>query len=402
MDVKEIKDIVDEGCKGLEGKMDERFKSQFESQKAEIVKEIEGKGFKSGEDIDKIISEKIKDLESTVLDLKKSGLGKSEGKPKSLKQLFGASMEETKQGLIDLKNNKTKSANLILTKADEDLDPANFANDSYEIATSERRGLYESPFAPFWFRNLMPQGSISGGVLQYLKENGNVGAAGVWDGTGAIAELESKPGTAPLFDSVTESVMWIAGITRVKREMLDDIAWLRGYLSRRLTVGRTGLWVAENTQIFNALTTNSTAYDGTKTIPIEIIYDAAFGQLRDNYHNPTTILMNSRDVVNLIALNKATGSGEYDLPPGTVVTINGQLTIGGVPVIGAPNVPANEFIVMDRNATEFISRISPEVRFFEEDRDNVPKNLVTVRAEERILPVVYDDTAVIYGELTTT
>src|SRR5690606_12092277 len=123
---------------------------------------------------------------------------------------------------------------LILTKADEDLDPANFANDSYEIATSERRGLYESPFAPFWFRNLMPQGSISGGVLQYLKENGNVGAAGVWDGTGAIAELESKPGTAPLFDSVTESVMWIAGITRVKREMLDDIAWLRGYLSRRL------------------------------------------------------------------------------------------------------------------------------------------------------------------------
>src|SRR5690606_35211766 len=144
----------------------------------------------------------------------------------------------------------------------------------------------------------------------------------------------------------------------------------------RLTVGRTGLWVAENTQIFNALTTNSTAYDGTKTIPIEIIYDAAFGQLRDNYHNPTTILMNSRDVVNLIALNKASGgSEEYNLPPGTVVTINGQLTIGGVPVIGAPNVPANEFIVMDRNATEFISRMSPKVRFFEEDRDNVPKNL---------------------------
>src|SRR5690606_11221826 len=129
---------------------------------------------------------------------------------------------------------------------------------------------------------------------------------------------------------------------------------------------------------------------------------AAFGQLRDGYYSPSTIVMNSRDVVNLIAFNKATGSGEYDLPPGTVVTVNGQLTIGGVPVIGAPNIPAGEFLVFDRNATEFITRMSPEVRFCEEDRDNVPKNLITVRAEERILPVVYDENAVIHGSFSGT
>src|SRR5690606_10917774 len=146
----------------------------------------------------------------------------------------------------------------------------------------------------------------------------------------------------------------------------------------------------------------SVPYNGTKTIPIEIIYDAAFGQLRDNFYNPTTIVMNSRNVVNLIALNKASGSGEYDLPPGSVLVVNGQLTLGGVPVVGAPNVPDGEFIVMDRNQTELIIRMNPEVRFFEEDRDNVPKNLVTVRAEERILPIVYDVNAVIYGSFATT
>lgn len=399
MDVKEIEALVDKSVGALEGK---NIKA-VEAAKASIVKEIEEKGYQSKEEVDKAVKAAKDEIEKNMVEIKKAALEvKASQDPKTFEDLIGAQLKEKKGELSNIKNGKLTKSSLMLTKADEDLDPANFSNDSYAIATSERRGLFESPFSPVWFRNLLPMGTTSGGTIQYLKENGNVGAAGVWDGTGPIDDLVNKPGTAPLFDSVTESVIWIAGITRVKREMLDDIAWLRGYLARRLTTGRTGLWVAENTQIYNKLVANSVAYDGAKTIPIEIIYDAAFGQLRDNYYNPTTILMNSRDVVDLIALNKATGSGEYDLPPGTVITINGQLTIGGVPVIGAPNVPQGEFIIMDRNATEFISRMSPEVRFFEEDRDNVPKNLITVRAEERILPIVYDDNAVIYGSFSTT
>lgn len=402
MDVKEIQDIVDQGCKGIESKMDTKMATHFDSKKSELVKEIEAKGYISQEQVDKIVAEKIKDIEAEVIDLKKAGLKEVEPKAKGFKSMLFESMQEKADGLKGLKNNSSKSVSMMLTKADEDLDPANFTNDAYDIATTDRtRGLYEQPFMPQWYRNLLPQGSTTGGTIQYLKENGDVGAAAVWDGTGAIGDLTAKPGTAPLFDGVTESVIWIAGITRVKREMLDDIAWLQGYLSRRLTTGRTGLWVAENTQIFTKLSTNSVAYDGTKTNPVEIIYDAAFGQLADNYYYNPTILMNSRDVVSLIAFNKASGSGEYDLPPGAINIINGQLTIGGARVIGAPNVPQNEYMVFDPAATEFVNRMSPEVRFFEEDRDNVPKNLVTVRAEERILPIVYDDNAVIYGTFGT-
>ena len=169
-----------------------------------------------------------------------------------------------------------------------------------------------------------------------------------------------------------------------------------------MTTGKTGLWVAENTQIYNKLVANSTPYNGDKTVPVEIIYDAAFGQLADNYYFNPTILMNSRDVVSLIALNKATTSGEYNLPPNTVVVVNGQLTIGGAVVVGAPNVPQGEFLVFDPAATEFISRMSPEVRFFEQDRDNVIKNLITVRAEERILAIVYDETGVVSGSFAPT
>lgn len=403
MDVKDIKEAVDLGFKDFEGKVDEKFKAQFESSKNDLVTEIEAKGYKTQAEIEALLKEKMADIESAVIDLKKAGLTEIKVKAKGFKAIIGAALTEAKADLLGMVQKSGGRAEIMLYKANEDLDPANFSGDSLEIATTDRsRGMYTQPYMPQWFRNLLPQGSTSKGTIQYLKENGDVGSAGVWDGTGTIAELDAKPGTAPLFDSVTENVIWIAGITRVKREMLDDIEWLQGYLARRLTTGRTGLWVAENVQIFNKLVANSVAYDGDKTIPIEMIYDAAFGQLADNYYFNPTILMNNRDLVSLIALNKADGSGEYDLPPGTVVVINGQLTIAGARVIGAPNVTAGTALVYDASATEFISRMSPEVRFFEEDRDNVIKNLVTVRAEERILPIVYDEKGVIEVTFATT
>lgn len=399
MEATEIKNIVDAGFKDLEGKVDTKFQTQFESSKADIVKEIEAKGFLSKDAVDALIKEKTADLESAVIDLKKAGIKTKETEVRSLKSMLKDGMDGVKNGLSDIKNNKSRSASAILFKADEDLEDANWSGDSLAIATTDRsRGLYESPFAPVWFRNLMPSGSTTSSAIEYIKENGDVGAAGVWDGTGPIADLEAKPGTAPLFDSVTENVIDIAGITRVKKNMLDDIPWLMGYLARRLTVGRTGLWVAENTQIYNALTTNSTPYGGTKTTPIEVLIDAAFAQLRDNYYTPTTFLLSNQDMVNII-LNYNDGAG-YQVPNGVVAVVNGVLSIGGIPVVGAPNVPTGEFLVMDRNATEFVNRMSPVVEFFREDRDNVIKNLVTVRAEERILPLVYDNNAIITGTFT--
>lgn len=394
MELKEIEDIVTKGLSGVDKK--------FEASKEAIIKEITEKGFQSKEEVELSVKEAIKDMEDEMVKLKKALLEtKASQDPKTLHVLIGEGLKAKESSLKNLKNGGSKEESMMLVKADEDLNPANWSGSSYAIATTENRGLYQGPFSPFWLRNLLPNGTTSGGTIQYLKENGDVGAAGVWDGTGTIAALTSKPGTAPLFDSVTENVIWIAGITRVKREMLDDIAWLQGYLTRRLTVGRTGLWVAENTQIYNKLAANSTAYSGARTIPIEILYEAAFAQLRDNDYYPTAILMNQWDIVD-IALNKADTSGIYNLPNGTITTVNGQVTMGGIPLIASGNVSKGDFLVIDANATEFISRMSPEVRFFEEDRDNVPKNLVTVRAEERILPIVYDDTAIISGSFTPT
>lgn len=401
MEIKDIKEIVDEGLKGLEINIDEKNKAQFEEAKKAISVMIEEKGYQTPEQVEELIKGKMADLEKVVLDLKKSGLQSTE-KKMSFKESIGASLIDSKEGLAKLASKKSSEERFMLTKADEDLDPANWANDSYEIATRETRGLHENPFAPIWLRSLLPNSTTSKGVIHYLVENGEVGAAGVWDGDPANASLTAKPGEAPLFDSKTVNVDWIAGITRVKREMLEDVEWLQSYLARTLTTGRKGLFVAENTLILNALDTNSVPYDGTETNPLDMLIDAAFGQLKDFYYNPSFFLMNNRDVVKYINLNKASGSGEYDTPVGVVAVVGGQLFIGGVPVIGQTGIPVGTAYVVDRNATEFISRMSPEIRAFEEDRDNVIKNLVTFRAEERIAVLVYDENAIVKVTLATT
>lgn len=402
MDVKDIKDAVDLGFKEFESKVDDKFKEQFESAKAAIVQVMESKGYQSVEQVEEALKLKMKGLEETILELKKNSLQATQEGKKSFKNIVGSSLEDNKEVLGKLANKQSNEAVFVLTKAAEDLDPANWAGDSYDIAASERRGLHEFPFMPIWLRNLFPNSTTTKGVIHYIVENGEVGAAAIWDGSPANASLVAKPGEAPLFDDATTIVQWIAGITRVKREMLEDVEWLRSYISRTLLTGRKGLWVAENTVILAALDAASTPYDGDATNQLEMIVDAAFGQLKDNYYNPTVILMNNRDAVKYINFNKASGSGEYDAPIGIVAVIGGQLYIGGVPVVSTPGIPAGDAYVIDGNATEFISRMSPEVRAFEEDRDNVIKNLVTFRAEERVAFLVYDEKAVIKVSLATT
>src|SRR5690606_19149853 len=219
----------------------------------------------------------------------------------------------------------------------------------------------------------------------------------VWDET--ATPLADKPEVDFDFELVTETVDWIAGYTRIHRSMLDDVDFLRSYIPNQLIYGDRGLFVAENALIYSALSNAATAYDGTASVPVERVLDAAFGQLVDSYMSPTHILLNNRDFLNLIRFNKAGGSDEYDLPGGSITQVGGQYYLDGVPVLAVPSVSAGEFIVLDNRHTQFVSRMAPEIQWSDEDRDNFVKNLVTVRAEERAAVLILNEAAIISGTL---
>lgn len=377
--------------------------TSVESQKAQIAA-IEEK-LKSLDGLAKTeeVEAKLKAIQDQFNELatKANEGGKNVEGKLSFTQSLSKAIGDQADDLKALGNKKSASKEIDLNL--KDMTFTDFSGTSYDEYTTEyRREVYVPPFGPVWLRNLLPSATTTSGAIFYLRSTGATGSAAIWDGK--ATPLDAKPDVAFTFESVTEEVEWIAGTTRIPRQMLDDAAFLRTFIPNRLVYGPEGVLKAENDYIYSKMTdpANSTAYNGTKTVPVEMIYDAALGQLRDNYFNPSYILMNNRDVVDFIGLHKATGSGIYNLPSGVVAVINGnQLYIGGLPVIGMPQFPKGEFAVFDRNSLQFITRMSTEVRVSEDDRDNFVKNLITFRAEERVALLAFDKSAIITGSFTS-
>lgn len=278
----------------------------------------------------------------------------------------------------------------------------NFGTGAYGMITTETLpGVYNAvPTPSFWLRSIFPNSSTTSETIQYLKYTGGEGAAAIWDEKAET--LVEKPLVDADFVKASESVVWIAGIAHTHRGMLMDAPFLNTFIPQQLVYGDRGIMVAENAYIWAKIVANSTAYNGTKTIPVERIYDAAFGQLPTSYFNCTHILMNHRDVINAIAFNKAVGSGEYDLPAGTVTVVNGQLNINGVQVIASPVIAQGKFVALDNKVATFYNRMSPEVQMSGEHDKNFTKNMVTFRAEERVALAVYNSAGIIYGDLQGT
>jgi HK97 family phage major capsid protein len=234
---------------------------------------------------------------------------------------------------------------------------------------------------------------MSGEFVKYPKETTTVGGADTWAyATGGGGANESKPEIEPKMITYQADATWIAGlIKQVPVSMLDDLAWMTSFLQ---TKGRNELLKKENTWIQGIITdaANSEAYDGSKTIPIEIIIDAGMRQLKDNLHNPNGVVLSNADYVSIL-LNSAGGSGEYDLP--SVVTVNpatGLLQIVGMPVFAHSYLSQGTGIVGDWNEAQLLTRQAPRLRFFDQNSDDAEKNVILVRIEERVaLPVFYDN-----------
>lgn len=268
-----------------------------------------------------------------------------------------------------------------------------------EVNTS----LITSPYNRVWLADLLPQATSKSNSVLYPKENGGEGGAAHWNGEGNKAQMD--------FDLTSQSAFfkWIAGYVIIDREMLDDIQWLTAYLQQKMLVS---LKTAENNFVLNGtaggdtnrvagIHESATAYDGTYANFTEMIIDGAYGQIPTgtfDFYQPTNVVLNPRDTV-AIGLNKASGSGEYDLPSNTVAFERGQLSIAGLQTVGTTSMVRNNWLAFDKNATMFLRRMSPEIRLFE-DATLAKTNKVMFRIEERVTLAIFNDKALVKGTYT--
>ena len=104
----------------------------------------------------------------------------------------------------------------------------------------------------------------------------------------------------------------------------------------------------------------------------------------------------------ILKTEKSTGAG-YGVP-GLVISQNGAITVNGIPIIRASWVAANKYIVGDWSQAPRMTVAGEglNVRFFEQDGNNVTENKVTARVEERNVLVVKRPDAFIFGDVTAT
>jgi HK97 family phage major capsid protein len=247
-------------------------------------------------------------------------------------------------------------------------------------------------------RQLVPVGQTSSNLIRFVRESAYDNAAE------PTAQGSPKPQSDFDLTAVDRSIRTIPTFMRLTKEMLDDTPGLIAYLSSRapsklLNVEDTQLLYGSGSgQNLHGFATDGSAWTTVKFGTLINRFDvlaAAVVQTTKNEYSPNAIMINPSDYLQLVSVKESTGG--YIIP--SYVTMSaGQMFILGVPVYAINGVVAGDFFVGDfALGSQLFVRQGITLEFFEQDADNVTKNFVTVRVEERIALAVYTTQSIVYG-----
>ena len=325
------------------------------------------------------------------LEMKLNGSAVQNAEKKSFNDVLADAINENEDNYQKFLRKEKKSFAIEL-KAVGDMSTANVTGGS-RYGQIFDANIRQNPNRKVHMSQVLRGGSIgAGNTYTFMRENGN--------GEGAIAPA-AEGALKSQFDldlvEATVNVETIAGWLRVTRKAMNNIPGFVSFLQARLpekfqraldaqilygdgtTPNLKGILTAGN---FVA----STAVASQKLID-KLIDDVA--TLEDTYERDATgILLRPIDYYGFFK-NKASGSGEYDLPEG-VTFVNGQLYLFGIPVYASTAITAPDYVVGDFDmGAQLLTQEGMRIEFFEQDGINVRENKVTVRIEGNYALPVY-------------
>jgi len=246
-------------------------------------------------------------------------------------------------------------------------------------------------------RDLLPKGRTTSNAIDFISETGFANNAAM------VAEGALKPESSLTFDTSSAPVRTLAHWLIASRQILDDVPQLQSYIDTRL---RYGLELVEETQLLAGdgtgqnilgLIPQATAYDTSRSkvgdTRIDIIR-RAMTQLRTSEYQASAIVMHPTDWEEIELTKDTIGDYIWANPRGLVGP-----TLWGLPVLDSTSLSEGEFLVGAFNvAAQIWDRQDATVEISTEDSDNFRKNLVTIRAEERLALTVYRPESFIYGD----
>lgn len=258
-------------------------------------------------------------------------------------------------------------------------------------------GIITPPQRLLTIRDLLAEGRTTSNAIDYVQETGFTNAAA------PVAEGAQKPESSLEFTLHSAPVRTLAHWVQASTQVLADVPQLQSYIDTRL---RYGLELVEEDQILAGdgtgqnllgLIPQATAFDVSRKrvgdTRIDIVR-RAMTQVRIAQYRADAIVLHPSDWEEIELTKTDQGAYIWANPRGLLGP-----TLWGLPVVDTTAVDEGEFMVgAFKLAAEVWDRQDATVDVSTEDRDNFIKNMVTIRAEERLALTVFRPEALIFGD----
>lgn len=361
METKEFVEIINPMIDGLKRDASESA-SKHKAAVDEINATLEKKNAAIGEI--KMTVDKLNE-EITRIQADNNRLGSADQKAKDFASEFGELVKANHD-----KIQSVKSGNSFQMKAVADMTIAGQLTGSavatymLEPAVRGRRKVH--------FRDLVSVIPSATGIFKFYRQNSPVGEGsfGVQTEGSAKAQID--------FDNteVTVNVDVIAGFTRISKQMLRDLPFMQAYLPSEL---QESYYRDEDNKFINTLMAATAAYSTTATVYAEKLIEWA-GVLLGRDYDPNAFVTTAANWATLLS----TKPSDYSIPGGVTITPMGDVAVAGIPVKILNGMTGTKTFVGDWSKLKIVQAAGLNINFFEQDADNVTKNLITVRAEAEV------------------
>ena len=252
-------------------------------------------------------------------------------------------------------------------------------------------------------RNIVNAGTTTSKFVTYVAQTTT--STSVWTSEGDLKEQ-----ITPSYIEVSEEVKKIAGMIRVSKEMLADLAFIQSEINTDLMESieaaienslLNGAGGADLNGLLN-IAQNFTPGSFAGTVVNANLSDViriAIAQIQDANFEPTHVVLNPADFA-AMQLTK-TNTGEYTYPM-FLMDMNGVATVANLPVITSSYMAAGTYLVGDFSKSNVRVRegVNMQVGY---NNDDFQRNMLSIIAEARLVHYVKanDVNAFVTGDIST-
>jgi len=222
------------------------------------------------------------------------------------------------------------------------------------------------------FRDLVKTYPTATGIYWQYRESGGEGQIG------AQVEGQAKPQKDYTFNKDIYTVDFVSGYARVTRQLLQDLPFIQNVLPQLLL---RDFMIRENQLFYASLLAAIPEGSTAATVNADQIIDTV-AELEENNFASNGVVMRPTRYAEFYKY-KGSGSGDYTYPGVLRVNNDGSMSINGTPLLKGNWVDSTRAIIGNWDYAKIIQASNLEIRFFEQDANNVTENKVTVRIEAR-------------------